>query len=174
MRSTDHAGRRAYLAVGMIFGLGVLVLHGCDAGPEDGGTGAIPPATSINAMMVGLVDHAAHHIWDLAEEGMAPETDREWDEVVHASVQLIAAGTAISTGGTGVMDEGWVQEPGWQAYARALMDAGVSALDAANRRDVEAVLRAGDPLVEACEGCHALYKPDSPTEGILHPHYDEP
>jgi hypothetical protein len=31
---------------------------------------------SINAVMVGMVDHAAHVIWDAATEGQAPKTDK--------------------------------------------------------------------------------------------------
>lgn len=167
--------------------LGILLLQGCGGqadsvangdGAMDAAAGVaragLAPATSINAMMVGAVDHAAHHIWDLGRDGMAPETDQDWDEVWHAAVQLIAASTAITTDGTtGPMDAEWVSDPGWRTWAQALMDAGVMAYDAARERDLDAVLRAGDPLVMACEGCHQQFKPDLPTEGIVHPHYNE-
>jgi hypothetical protein len=134
----------------------------------------ISPATSVNAMMVGVVDHAAHHIWDLGRDGMAPVTDEDWDEVWHASVQLISAAAAITTGGTtGSMDDVWVRDPRWRNWAQALMNAAVMAYDAARKRDLEGVLWAGDPLVVACEGCHSQFKPASPTEGIVHPHYDQ-
>jgi hypothetical protein len=42
------------------------------------------------------------------------------------------------------------------------------AVDAKNQM---ALRSAGDALVEVCEGCHKQFKPDVPTEGILHvPH----
>lgn len=156
-----------------------LVLSGCGSPESDGGqriasTGMVPavsPATSINAVMVGMVDHAAHHLWDLGRDGMAPDTDQEWDEVIHHSIQLIVSGTAVTTGGTGVFDEEWVQEPAWQRFAQDMTDAGALALTAANQRDLGGVLQAGDALIETCEGCHTEYKPELPTEGMVHPHY---
>jgi hypothetical protein len=170
-------GPRPRRMAGVSLVVGALLAQGCTAG-QDSGAGAevllsgIPPATSINAMMVGLVDHAAHHIWDVGRDGMAPVTDQDWDEVWHAAVQIIGGATAITTGGTtGPLDAGWVADAGWRTRAQALMDAGVLAYDAANARDLDAVLRAGDTLVEACEACHAQFKPSLPTEGIVHPHY---
>jgi hypothetical protein len=163
---------------------GAILVQGCGGNADSMATAdgamdeairpGLAPATSINAIMVGAVDHAAHHIWDLGREGMAPETDQDWDEVWHAAVQLIAASTAITTGGTtGEMDAEWVSDPGWRTWSQAVMDAGVMAYDAALARDLDAVLAAGDPLVMACEGCHTQFKPDLPTEGIVHPHYHE-
>lgn len=152
-----------------------VALHGCQATEDDApvtaATSQVEPATSINAVMVGVVDHAAHHIWDIGRDGMAPQDDRDWDEVTHAAIQLIAAGPYLTLGGTGQMDAEWVAQPGWQGWARALEAAGVAALDAGNRRDLDGVLAAGDELIMACEGCHTEYKPDLPTEGIVHPHY---
>jgi hypothetical protein len=131
----------------------------------------VAPATSLNAVMVGLVDHAAHHIWDLGREGMAPTSNLEWEEVQHHSIQLIAAGSYITLGGTGRMDATWVAEPRWAGWAQAVSDAGVLALDAANQRDLDGVLAAGDSLIVACEGCHQEFKLALPTEGIEHPHH---
>src|SRR5688572_16590212 len=33
------------------------------------------PEVSINAVMVGLVDHAAHNLWDVERPDKAPKTD---------------------------------------------------------------------------------------------------
>ena len=163
-------------------GVGLALLAGCGGGEapateaiSDGGTAdleSVPPNTSINAVMVGLVDHAAHAIWDLAEAGMAPESDPEWEEVTHYAIQLIASGSYLTLGGTGDLDANWVLQAGWKAFAQDLSDAGTMALDAAIRRDINGVLSAGDSLIVTCEGCHAEYKPAVPTEGILHPHSD--
>lgn len=153
-----------------------VALIGCQA--ETGPTGEaaadfppVAPRTSLNAVMVGLVDHAAHRIWDLGRDGMGPQTSADWQEVEHHAIQLIAGGTYITFGGTGVLDADWVQQPSWQSYSADVANAGVLALDAANRRDLADVLLAGDSLIMACEGCHQEYKPALPTEGIVHPHH---
>jgi hypothetical protein len=161
---------------------GLFLLIGCGGGeaPPTESTATdvvaidlppVAPKTSLNAVMVGLVDHSAHHLWDLGRDGMAPESDYDWEEVSHHAIQLIAAGSYITFGGTGQMDATWVEQTGWRAYAQDLADAGVLALDAATRRDLDGVLAAGDSLIMSCEGCHAEYKPALPTEGIVHPHH---
>lgn len=166
------------LALGVC--LTLLAACGGTEEPMAGSTGAssemaipvprVPPATSLNAVMVGLVDHAAHGIWDLGRAGMAPESDREWEEAQHAAIQLIAAGSYITFGGTGQMDANWVEQTGWRDYAKNLQDESTLALDAAIRRDLNGVLAAGDSLLVTCEACHAEYKPGLPREGIVHAH----
>ena len=39
---------------------------------------------------------------------------------------------------------------------------------------VTGLVGAGGMIVESCQGCHQAFKPDSPTEGIMHiPHYED-
>lgn len=162
-------------------GVGLTLLAGCggtEAPTPGSGTSSemavevprVPPATSLNAVMVGLVDHSAHALWDLGRAGMAPESDPEWEEAQHAAIQLVAAGSYITFGGTGQMDAIWVEQTGWRDYAKDLQDEGALALDAAIRRDLNGVLAAGDSLIVTCEGCHSEYKPGLPREGIVHVH----
>jgi cytochrome c556 len=124
--------------------------------------------------MVGLVDHAAHHIWDLGREGAAPATEDDWTEVEHHAIQLAAGASWIATGGAGEPDAGWVRQLPWREYATKVNEGAMAALAAARARNLEGVLAAGDQIIEACEGCHAEFKPDLPTEGIVHPHIYEP
>jgi hypothetical protein len=134
----------------------------------------IDPLVSINEVMVGLVDHAAHHLWDLGRAGAAPRTEREWTEVEHHAIQLAAAASWIATGGAGQADVGWVNQLSWKRYARQVNEEALAALGAARIEDLEGVLAAGDAIIEACEGCHREFKPDLPTEGVVHPHIYEP
>jgi hypothetical protein len=134
----------------------------------------IEPQVSINAVMVGLVDHSAHHIWDLGRDGAAPQNDRDWQEVEHHAIQLAAGSSWIATGGAGEPDAGWVRQVTWKGYAANVNQGAVEAYEAAKARDLDAVLAAGDRIIEACEGCHQEFKPDLPTEGIVHPHVYEP
>ena len=49
----------------------------------------------------------------------------------------------------------------------------VLALDAAGKKDKLMLGRAGNDLVDSCEGCHRALKPALPTEGFTHePDYD--
>ena len=131
----------------------------------------IPVLTSINALMVALVDHSAHEIW---EAGSAVTlTSQDWQTAEQHAIQLIASGTLISLGGTGVADAGWVTAPAWQEWGQRMTDAALAARAAIQNVDQEALNDAGRTLVDACQGCHQVFKPDIPTEGIMHlPHYE--
>lgn len=126
----------------------------------------VPVQTSINEIMVMAVDYAAHWIWDAQQE--PPATEEDWFRVrVHAT-QLVALGSTIALGGTGVADNGWVRAPEWAEDAQELVAAGRDALEAAESQNIDALNAAGDRLVESCESCHGTFKPEVPTEGVLH------
>ena len=128
------------------------------------------PPVSINAVMVALIDHAGHNLWDVEQEGKAPKSDAAWATVEEHAVQIAAAGPAISIGGTGPRDEEWVKSPSWIAHARRMSEAGVAAMNAATSKNFDALVKANGQLVEACEACHKEFKPDLPSEGIHHTH----
>ena len=130
------------------------------------------PEVSINAVMVEFVDHAAHSLWNVEQEGKAPKTDADWEIVVEHAVQIAAAGPAITVGGTGLKDADWIKSPSWQNHAQRMSDAGVAAMNAAKSKNFDALVKANDQLVESCEACHKEFKPDVPTEGITHRHID--
>jgi hypothetical protein len=133
-----------------------------------------PPAVlspvSINAEMVRVVDHAAHQLWDAEKEGMAPKTDKDWENIVEHATQIAAAGALIRLEGTGPNDRTFVQQPDWQKFADAVSNAGVAALKAGEAKNQQALVAANGQLVEACEGCHKRFKPALPSEGIMHSH----
>jgi hypothetical protein len=168
-----------------ILAIAALLLAGCSAGVEETPTEEpaatveqarvpdvpIPLRTSINALMVAMVDHAGHALWDTEAEGAAPTSDADWMELEHHATQIVAAGTLITLGGTGQADDGWVVLPGWQNDARAMTDAAAAQLEAIGNQDFDALVVANGQLVDACEACHQEFKPELPTEGIVHPHY---
>ena len=139
---------------------------------DEGARTAAQPAISINAVMVALVDHAGHQLWSLEIEGKAPQTDADWENVQEHAVQIAAAGPAITVGGIGPSDAVWVKSPSWQGYAQGMSDAGVAAMNAAKSKDLGALLKANGQLVQSCVACHKEFKPDLPTEGIVHSHTD--
>jgi hypothetical protein len=125
---------------------------------------------SINAQMVSLVDHAAHALWDVEQEGKKPKTQVDWEYVAEHAVQLAGAGSLIALPGTGPNDITMTQQPNWQKWSRAMSEAGMAALKASEAMNVEALVAANNQLVDTCESCHKEFKPSLPSEGITHKH----
>lgn len=161
----------AVVTVGLLFVSIGTALTGFAAEPTKTDREFIEMQTSINATMVAVVDWAAHEIW---EAGYAETmTGRNWLTTKQYALQLLASGTLISLGGNGKADMGWVNNQDWQMWTAKMIDETEQSLVAINARDQPALKASGERLVEACEGCHAAFKPQIPTEGILHvPHHD--
>jgi len=161
---------RKILGITLAATLIVFAGRGASLAQQSDAGNYVPLDTSINALMVALVDHAAHELWDVSS--MDALTRRDWQAAEQHAIQLIGASTLVSLGGTGPADPGWVADPAWQQSAREMRDAALGALDAIRRTDQTALGDAGTRLVEACETCHMQFKPDIPTEGLTHiPHY---
>lgn len=127
--------------------------------------------TSINAIMVAVVDWAAHEVW---EAGYAEtQTGRNWLTVKQYATQLLASGTLVSLGGTGPADSTWVNNQEWQRWSARMIRDTREILQAIEDQDQELLQASGEKLLNSCEGCHEIFKPTIPTEGIMHvPHHD--
>jgi len=123
---------------------------------QDTGAGTFDALVSIKELMEQTITPATDQLWSAYQEPSSPE---EWKKMENASVTLLAATTLTAMGGTGPMDNEWARQPGWQAFNRALIEAGKAALVASRNKDQEALLAAGDLLLPPCEGCHAAYNP---------------
>ncbi len=149
-----------------------LASNSAAAQQQSAASHVLAPPVSLNALMVTLVDHSAHYIWDYGsmQRDITPE---EWRTVEYYAIQLAGSASLITVGGSGPMDAAWVAAPEWTQLSQDMMDAAVQALNAAKAQDKAMLLAAGDPLVASCESCHAAFKPGIPTEGIMHqPDYD--
>jgi hypothetical protein len=174
---TGHSLRRNFVKLSIVlFGVMILLiamstfLARSVAAAENAAPVEMP--VSINALMVSMIDHAAHHIWDYGAMERAIR-DEEWTIVEYYAIQLAAAGPAITLGGTGELDKVWVQSPLWIDHARDMSSVAQQAIIAAQDHDKVMLQRVGNDLTDACEGCHRLFKQDLPTEGISHnPDYD--
>jgi len=118
---------------------------------------------SLNSVMVAMVNQAADPIWVAAWHN--PKTDKEWRELDRRAVQLELGGALLGIPGTGPMDVEWASNEKWQKWANQLREVGAGAVVAVEDRDLEAISRVGDVLVEICEGCHIDFKPALPTGG---------
>ena len=157
----------------MLFAASAYALLGGTAGgaPAPAAAPHVAVPISVNALMVALVDQASHEIWDGGNQAR-DLTDREWLLIEQHSLQLAGAGSLISLGGTGPADRGWALSPAWQDWSRKMSMVALDAKKAVDTKNKAALRMAGDALVETCEGCHKVFKPDVPSEGIMHqPHY---
>jgi hypothetical protein len=130
---------------------------------------AIVP-TSTNALMVYLIDPTAHEIWDRNYVN-DPLTDHEWMLVQQYSNNLAAGAVLLSLGGNGQADQAWVRSPDWRRLTYELQAGAFEALGAVDTRNQDKLNLAGNDILRTCESCHQLFKPDVPTEGLVHiPH----
>ena len=127
--------------------------------------------TSLNAIMVAVVDWSAHEIWEAGYADLM--TGRNWLTVKQYATELLVSGTLVSLGGTSATDQAWVANPVWQEWSARMIEDTKAALIAIEAKDQRALQDAGNRLVDTCEGCHAVFKPEVPSEGIMHiPHHD--
>lgn len=131
-----------------------------------------------------LVDPAADSIWEsvvteVTAEGVldhAPETDEDWEELRGHAITLVEATNLLLMPDRRVAAEGSRSEmPGidlepeqieallaenpdaWTQFVGGLRESGLVVLSAVDKRDVDALLVAGDGLDLACENCHVRY-----------------
>ena len=167
---TSSLRSRGVVAAMCASAIGVLCFIGWSASAQPQNASQpkfLPLRITTNEMMVAMVDDVAHNIWDGGNK-QTRLTDNEWLVVDEHSVQLRALATLISLGGSGEPDHGWAVSPAWQDWSSKLREVGVTVKSAADAKDQIALRKAGDELVTVCEGCHKVFKPDLPTEGILH------
>lgn len=160
----------------LIAGVCAFALAGCEGQPEEaaGDAEATAPAltqlpVSTNAAMVGLIDNSADYLWAIGN-GDLPQDEADWDLVRSAAYDMILGGQIMKVPGTGEFDAEWTADPGWQDMSDQLTVIGQDALVLAEEQstDQEAWLAVGGRLVDNCNGCHAVFKPDIPSDGILH------
>jgi len=162
--------RRMPRAFAVIAGIGAAVFCGftasckqapavLSASPSAIVTPAVPPAVSVNDLMVGLVGYAANELWSVEQEGRAPKTDEDWQKIKHHAIQLAASGTLTALGGTSQADRAWAMRPDWNKYAQQMTDVGLAALEAARRKDLDAVITVNEQIGDVCERCHRAIMP---------------
>ena len=139
---------------------GALFVSACSTPPAEQAAqqaaDAYKPVISLNQIMVNIVDPHSHEIWDASAK--APKTDEEWRNVRHAAVTLAAGGSLTSMSGNGPKDQVWRSQKDWGRLSQAVSDAGLAATEAVQNRNVAALSKAGDQLLQACLTCHKEYK----------------
>ena len=142
---------------GLIAGSCVAVIAGIAVSAQEGAKPReLEPLVSVMELMQQTITPATNQLWSAWEP---PETPADWRLMEEAAITLLGASSLNATGGTGEMDNTWVQDPRWQAFNQAMIDAGQAALDAIREQDADALITAGDLLLPPCEGCHQSFNP---------------
>lgn len=154
----------------LVSGVAAISLASCQESTESNeAEGAAAPELpiSLNAVMVGMVDEAGDYIW-AAGNGDMPTDDEGWYKLRNSAYRAIVAGKVIQLAGTGPDDAAWVADPEWQRLADEMTSVGMEALAMAEARQTDGWEDVGNQLVEKCESCHAIFKPEIPSQGIMH------
>ncbi|MGH9786674.1 MAG: hypothetical protein ACRD88_21100 [Terriglobia bacterium] len=132
-----------------------LFLSGCAGTPPQ--QAAAPPAfkpvgTTLQVMQAMIIP-AADAVWAVGAE--APKNDEEWAKVRNNALMLAEAGNLLMIGDRAKDQDAWMQ------MSLALVDAGTAAFQAAEAKNAEGVMMAGDAIYNSCEGCHMKYPPQT-------------
>jgi hypothetical protein len=154
--------------------------------------GGLQPASSILDLMIDPIDSSADFLWDAVAtvstpkgvEEHQPRTDDEWKTVHRKALLLMEGANLLVIEGRQVAHPGQQLEdppgPGdytpeqaqaaidqeraaFVAFARALQSSAGDLKEAIEKRDIDAYLKAGGEIDEACEACHTkFWYPNAP------------
>ena len=146
----------------------------------------LKPIAGVQDVMASMIDPAADFLWESVSTTVTrgktvekqPHTDAEWAEVRRQAIILTEGANLIMMDGRHVVKEGSKLEdhgtPGnltaeeseksiaenreaFVAFSTALRDVGVQMLSAADNRNPQGLVDAGDTLDQVCEGCHLKF-----------------
>jgi hypothetical protein len=142
--------------------LTLLVLASCDSGEPVTETPYKPTTEMVN-LMNWIMDPAADVIWgnsgwemtELGEQELFPQTDEEWQKLVHASAMIAESGNLLMMPGRENGADGRGED--WIAYSQAIVDTGNKLLEASQAQDKQAIFDIGGDLYRVCVACHQRY-----------------
>ena len=113
----------------------------------------------MRQLMAYVVEPAAEVFWDAVGsvedssglKHLAPRNTEEWDAVRNSAYMVTESGNLMMMGSR-VRDQ-----QDWLTLSRAMIEAGKSAIKAAEARDTAAVFNAGADLYATCTECHSRY-----------------
>jgi len=125
-----------------------------------GGPPAAPPVATVAELMDGIVSPAAGVVYaavgtTVTREGIQetrPKDDREWRRVAGNAAALIEASELLKVQGRAKDSEDWA------TIAKAMGDAAAEARAAAQKKDAEGILAAGERLNNSCDNCHRKFQ----------------
>ncbi|HEX4970657.1 MAG TPA: hypothetical protein VFV69_06335 [Steroidobacteraceae bacterium] len=164
----------------------VAAQSGQAATPPPAPASPLKPIAGMQDVMATMIDPAADFLWESVSTTVTrgktvekqPRTDAEWAEVRRQAIILTEGANLIMMDGRHVVKEGAKLEdhgtPGnltaqeseqeiaenraaFLAFSTALRDVGVQMLAAADSRNPQGLVDAGDTLDQVCESCHLKF-----------------
>jgi len=117
------------------------------------------PVADVKQLMQTVIDPAADVIWEATgtiitlegTEERAPKNEEEWNAIRTQAMMLTESGNLLMMVPR-AMDGG-----AWMTLSQGLVDTGVTALRAAEAKNVNQLFTAGGAIYEACVNCHQQY-----------------
>ena len=128
----------------------VLILA-LTAGPVATHAMAASPAM-FAGFMVEVVNPAANTLWSARGKNML--SDKDWDDIKQAAAALSKASATVSAGGSTPNDRTLAQSAAWREWSAKFAATVQAAMRASDRKDRQALVTAGNTLVDICQGCH--------------------
>jgi len=181
-----HAVSRGAVGVAVLL-VSTGAAAGCHRRQSGGSDREQPEYTAsatIKDLMQAVIDPSADDVWlsvttvmsDAGTVETEPKTDEDWAKVRYGAIRLTEASNLLIVPGRHVARPGEKSEapgvelepaemealilkdiPGWRNRAKALQEAGLAALKAADARDAHRIFEVGEQIEEACENCHRTY-----------------
>ena len=146
----------------------------------------LKPIAGVQDVMASMIDPAADFLWESVSTTVVkgkvtekqPRTDQEWAEVRRQAIILAEGANLLMMDGRHVVKEGAkLEDHGTEgnltaeeseqaigknrdtflAFSKALRDVGASMLAAADAKNPQGIIDAGDTLDQVCEGCHLKF-----------------
>jgi hypothetical protein len=122
-------------------------------------TVTLTPVASVKQIMAGITMPAANDVWSAVStivdaEGIheqRPRSDDEWAAVGNSAAALIESANLLMLEGRAV-DNG-----DWMKFSRQLFDTSTRALRAAEAKNTDEILTAGEVINQSCDNCHERY-----------------
>lgn len=109
----------------------------------------VKPVANVKKLMRAMIIPSSDALFNVARQ--APKDDAEWAAVENSAVILGESGNLLMIGSRAKNTTVWMKT------SRALVDAGAVALKAAEAKNLDALMDAGNQIVDACERCHEKY-----------------
>ena len=161
-RDAGHTGVTMSAMRQMMFALTMVSLAACTQGggkpaadtqaaatPAAASTPEVAAIATTRQIMLGITAPTSDVLFQIGEK--PPADDAAWEKVQASALSLAESANLLRIG-TRRVD---TQE--WEKYIQALISSAQVAAQAAQEKNADKVLDAGNQIYETCDGCHQKY-----------------
>jgi hypothetical protein len=132
--------------------LGLLLLVGLAGVGIAQAPSAFQPVGNVSQLMIDIIYPTSDALFYI--ERNPPKNDHEWSVIRGTALTLAESGNLLLMGSRARDQDRWVKD------ARLLIDAGTAAFNAAQKKDLQAILDLNEQLAASCTTCHRHYRPN--------------